>query len=154
MIKIIAAVSENMVIGKDNKIPWHFPEDLKHFRESTEHHTVIMGRCTFESIGKILPKRRNIVISKQIIPGVESFYDLPNALYQCQSRNQFEDIWLIGGKGIYEEGMKYAEQIHLTRIPIFVQDPGTVKFPQIDSRFRKIKTIKIGALNKDIYIGY
>ena len=151
MIKIIAAVSENMVIGKDNKIPWYYPQDLKHFRETTEHHTIIMGRCTFESIGKPLPRRRNIVVSSKIIPGVECFSNLSSAINSCSS---FGDVWLIGGKSIYQEGMRYAEQIHLTRIPIFVEEIGAVKFPDMDPKFRKIKTINIDGLNKDIFIGY
>jgi dihydrofolate reductase len=149
MIKIIAAVSENMVIGKDNKIPWHYPEDLKHFKEMTLDSVVIMGKKTFESIGKPLPRRKNIVITSNPINEIECYSSLEDAL----NFYQFNQIWLIGGRSIYEQGMEYANEIHLTRIPIYIEGDDVIKFPNINESFSKKETIKIrDNLYKDIYI--
>ncbi len=157
MIKMIAAVSKNMVIGKNNTIPWDYPEDLKHFKKMTLNSVIIMGRNTFESIGsKPLPKRKNIVITRgyPINDNVISFATIEGALSEAKSSN-FEDIWLIGGRSIYENGMKYADEIHLTRIPETIDGDDVVKFPEIDKRFSLKSTEEIAeSLFKDIYTSY
>lgn len=144
MIGIIAAVSANGVIGVDNKLPFDYPQDMKHFRTTTAGATVIMGRKTWESIGRLLPKRRNIVISRNKInfEGLETFNSLATAIANCSSSvpiappSEPPRIWLIGGASIYEEGMEFADQIVLTLTPDIIKADNAIKFPWINpSRF-------------------
>ena len=112
MINIIAAVGKNLELGKDNNLIWHIPGDLKYFKNLTEGHTVVMGRRTFESIGKALPNRKNIVISHGdifdkdiiVISNYKKVLDLD------------EDVFIIGGKSIYELFIPYADNLYLTEI--------------------------------------
>lgn len=138
MIGIIAAVSSNGVIGVNGKIPWEYPEDLKYFRITTLNSTIVMGRHTFDSIGKPLPKRNNVVItsSKSDIPGVTIF----KSISEFMDHRPDGPVWFVGGAKIYEEAMEYADQIHLTLIPTLVSDPNSVKFPWINPmKFKKYK---------------
>lgn len=131
MIGMIAAVSENGVIGLDNKLPFNYPEDMKHFRKTTANSTVIMGRKTFESIGRALPKRRNIVISKNKIEaeGVETFASVKEAMATTQAE---QDVWFIGGASIYEEAMRYVNKIVLTLTPDVITGEQVVRFPWVN----------------------
>ncbi len=152
MIKIIAAVSQNGVIGNrsTNSIPWSYPEDMKFFRMMTSNKmsnalgsTIIMGRKTFESIGsKPLSKRRNVIITHSKIEGIDCFPTVEEAIcddiYTSPPENwegdvftkQSPSIWLMGGEGIYREGLRYADEIFLTLIPEEVK--GDVYFPWIN----------------------
>lgn len=130
MIRMIAAVSQNGVIGQDNKLPFDYPEDLLHFRKSTLHSTIIMGRKTFEGIGRALPKRTNIVVTKQKIDNIDTQKSLSSAINAALDLGQ--DVWLIGGASIYREGMQYAEEIWLTLTPDIIEGDGLVYFPWID----------------------
>jgi dihydrofolate reductase len=158
MIKMIAAVSQNMVIGKDNNLPWKnsYPEDLKYFREQTVGSTIIMGRKTYESIGsKPLPKRRNLVVTRNKIDGAECFQNLQSALFEAGNNPICNDIWLIGGSSIYSEGMNYCQEIHLTRIPEWIDPEGATIFPLIQSSFKKTETVKLqDYLQVDIFKNY
>ncbi len=139
MIRMIAACSKNGVIGVGNKIPFYYPEDLKHFRQCTSNGVVIMGRKTFESIGcKPLPNRRNIVITKNKIENVETYLSLQDALKYVDCLGS---IWLIGGANIYQDGMNYADEIVLTVTPDYVESADCVKFPWINPLFFSIKEI-------------
>lgn len=131
MIKMIAACSMNAVIGKNNSIPWNYPEDMKRFREMTAGSTIIMGRKTWESIGRPLPKRRNIVISSQAIdnPNIECFSSLIQALEHTKEN---ENIWIIGGATLYKQGMNVADEIDLTIIPEIIDEKEAVFFPWIN----------------------
>jgi len=135
IIKMIAGVSSNGVIGQDGKIPWSYPEDLKFFRQMTTGGEVIFGRKTFESIGKPLPKRNNIVITRQDrIDGVTCFPSLKS--WHNSRALILEDVmttkWLCGGAGIYRDGMEYASEIYLTLIPEIITGEDLVFFPWID----------------------
>lgn len=112
MINIIVAASLNNVIGKDNSLIWRQSADLKRFKELTTGKTVIMGRKTYESIGRPLPNRRNIVITRQYIeiPGCEVVHSLEDAL------KLEKDIFILGGGEIYKESVILANKIFLTRI--------------------------------------
>ncbi len=158
MIKMIAAVSQNMVIGKNNNLPWSksYPEDLKYFREQTVGSPIIMGRNTFESIGnKPLPKRRNLVVTRSKLLDVESFETLKEALFEAGKNESPKDIWLIGGASIYAEGMNYANEIHLTRIPEWIDPEGATIFPPIQSSFKKTEIVKLqDHLQVDIFKNY
>lgn len=160
MIGIIAAVSQNGVIGtNDNKIPWNYSEDFKFFKQMTLNSTVIMGRKTFESMGnKPLPKRRNIVISSFEFNGVESFFKITDALDSCCdpmpavaivdnegkqiiNKEPERNIWFIGGASIYQEAMKYVDVIHLTVVPLYINDKNTIKFPWINPLWFKYEGV-------------
>jgi dihydrofolate reductase len=131
MIGIIAAVTVNGVIGVENKLPFDYPEDMKHFRTTTANSTVIMGRKTFEGIGRPLPKRRNVIISSTMAetPGVEVFSSVSSAMHTTKSE---DNVWFIGGASIYEEAMLYADKIVLTITPDYNLHPKAIKFPWIN----------------------
>jgi len=150
-IKMIAAVNPQGIIGSENKIPWHHPEDMKFFRRMTAESTVIMGRKTWLSLGcKPLPKRKNIVITSSAKEnGYEKdgviFYSTLKAALDDNHYKHIEeqcfclhpDIWLIGGASIYQEGMKHAEKIYLTLVPDKVEGKELVQFPWINpTRFQ------------------
>lgn len=131
-IKMIAAVSSNGVIGKNDALPFDYPEDMKFFRKMTTDSAVIMGRKTWEGIGKLLPKRRNIVISRSKVEfeGLETFSWLKEAIENAVSTH--DNVWLIGGSSIYREGMKFTDEIYLTLTPDTIEGDGLVFFPWID----------------------
>lgn len=112
---LVAAMAKNHTIGKDNAIPWHLPEDMKHFRAVTLGHAVIMGRATFDSMGKPLPKRRNIVVSRNAelrIEGAEVAASLGAAL--ALARQTDPEPRVIGGGQLYNEALPFATRIYLT----------------------------------------
>lgn len=115
-ITIIAAVAQNRAIGKDNKLIYWLPNDLKRFKALTTGHTIIMGRRTFESLPKgALPNRRNIVISRSqgCFVGCDTYSSLDEALLHCAEN---EEIYVIGGASVYAEAMKRADRLCLTEI--------------------------------------
>lgn len=115
-ISLIVAADQENGIGKDNQLPWHLPADLKHFKNLTTGHSIIMGRKTYDSIGKPLPNRRNIVISRSSdlnIPGAEVCASLDNALNLCKSEHE---VFIIGGAQIFRDSFPIADILYLTRI--------------------------------------
>lgn len=137
MIGIIAATTSNGVIGVENQLPFNYPEDMAHFRKATKDSIVIMGRNTFESIGSPLPKRRNIVVTRNTIENVETALSLQDALNLC--KDEYRNIWLIGGASIYEEGMQFADKIILTITPDVEKRTPAVRFPWINPNVFKLK---------------
>jgi len=130
IISIIVAIAENNAIGKGNQLLWRMPADLKHFKNATTGHTVIMGRKTFDSVGKPLPNRRNIVITRNTdlkIDGVEIVNTLEKAVSLC---NNDEEVFIVGGAEIYKMAMDRTDKIYLTVIH-GVFDADTF-FPEID----------------------
>jgi dihydrofolate reductase len=126
-ISIIAAMANNRVIGFENQMPWHLPADLKHFKALTLGKPIVMGRKTYESLGRPLPNRRNIVLSRQsdlMIPGVDVFADLPSVLTELE---QEAEIMIIGGAILYQEALALAQQLYLTQIDLDVR--GDAFFP-------------------------
>jgi len=110
------AIAENNAIGKNNELLWSLPKDMKHFKEITSGHTIIMGRKTFDSMGKPLPNRRNIVITRKKdlnIPGAEVVNSLDQALTLC---NNEQEVYVIGGAEIYNEALPKTDRIYLTRV--------------------------------------
>lgn len=131
-ISLIAAASENNVIGRDNDLPWHLPKDLKFFRSKTSGHPIIMGRKNYESIGRSLPNRLNIVITRQAgleIEGCEVVGSLEEAIELGKQSDQ-DELFVIGGGQIYEAAMPLADRIYLTRVHAHVD--GDVLFPELD----------------------
>ena len=142
IISLVAAMAKNRVIGKEGKMPWYLPEDLKFFKELTSGNTIIMGRKTFDSIGKALPNRRNIVITRNKelkIPNVELAHSLTEALELVSSENE---VFVIGGAQIYQEALSFADKLYLTHIEIEVA--GDAFFPDFDlNTFKEIECSKI-----------
>ena len=115
-ISIIAAVARNRAIGKDNKLLYWLPDDLKRFKALTTGHTIIMGRRTFESLPKgALPNRRNVVLSRTVhdFPGCDVYTSLDEALKHCSDE---EDIYIIGGANVYAQAIGRADRLCLTEI--------------------------------------
>jgi dihydrofolate reductase len=150
---MIVAVSPDGVIGIAGAIPWHYKADMARFKRLTTGATVIMGRTTFESIGRPLPNRRNIVVTSRPIEGVEHTKDLASAIARAGGRVEGSAsrsgeqatvqrgaehpviVYLIGGARIYAEGMAVADFIDVTYVPDRVPVEGAVLFPPITSAF-------------------
>lgn len=129
-VKIIAAIGKNYELGANNSLLWHLSGDMKFFRETTRGTTVIMGRRTYESIGRPLPKRRNIVVSKSegFAPeGVEVYPSLECAIEAANG----DEIYIIGGASIYEQALPLADELILTEIDKEYPD-ADVFFPRFD----------------------
>jgi dihydrofolate reductase len=129
-ISLIVATSQNHVIGKNNQLPWHLPADLKHFKSITMGKPIIMGRKTFESIGKPLPGRRNIVISRDrdlAITSCEVFSSIEDAL---SAVNNTPEIMIIGGANLYSQLFSRANYIYLTMID--AEFEGDAFFPELN----------------------
>lgn len=135
-LSIIAAVAANGVIGAGNAMPWHLSEDLKRFRALTIGHPILMGRKTHQSLGRPLPGRRNLVISRDAgfrAEGCETFASLDAALAAC---GETEEVFVIGGGQIYREALTLADRLHLTEIQM--EFAGDTRFPDYDrSRWRE-----------------
>ena len=116
MISLIVAASRNGVIGANNKLPWHLPSDLRRFKQLTMGHPILMGRKTFESIGKPLPGRTNIVITRQKgfqCCGATVVHSLEEGLLICENK---QESFVIGGAEIFQQALPFADRIYLTRI--------------------------------------
>lgn len=144
-ISLIVAMSSNRVIGNDNALPWHIPEDLKWFKANTLGHPVIMGRKTFDSIGKALPKRTNIVLSRDArskISGVQFTDSLDQALRIAEdslsdASSPEAEVFIIGGAEIYALAWSRADRIYLTLIDAKVS--GDAFFPEVSwDRFKEV----------------
>ena len=137
-ISIIVAASENNVIGRENSIPWHLPDDLKFFRQKTEGHPVIMGRKNFESIvaslGKPLPNRQNIIVTRDSAyeaAGCQVSSSLEEAIMYGHQDKDTEEIFIIGGGEIYKQAMDLSNYLYLTRIHAWIA--GDIRFPTVDT---------------------
>ncbi len=141
MISLIVAYAHGRVIGKDGKIPWRLPNDLRYVKRTTSGHTIVMGRATFESIGHPLPNRRNVVLTYDrtlTIPGVEVVHSVEEALALD------DDLFVLGGEKVYREFLPLADRLYITEVDY--KTDGDTYFPEWDrSAFRLIST-QAGAL--------
>ncbi len=137
-ISLIVAMAEDRAIGRDNQLLWHISDDLKRFKKITLGHPIIMGRKTFESIGKVLPGRQNIIITRNDeydIEGGTVCHDSQSVLQCCASE---QEIFIIGGAQIYEMFLPLADRIYLTRVHQKYPD-ADVFFPEFgNNEFREI----------------
>lgn len=139
MIRIIAAVSRNGVIGKNGMMPWHVKEELAQFKALTTGGTVIMGRKTYQSIGKPLPDRNNIVISNTIHIRDENcvtVQSLEEALHTCESD---ENVWIIGGGALYRQAVHFCDEMYLSEMDVVMND-GDTWFPSFDEKDFTVET--------------
>ena len=130
-ISLIAAVANDNVIGADNALPWHLPDDLRHFKALTLGHPIIMGRKTFESIGRPLPGRHNIIVTRNphyTVAGCDTAISIETALALCSGRT--DEVFIIGGAQIYAQALPFANRLHLTEIE--ADFAGDTRFPLID----------------------
>lgn len=133
IISLIVAAAENNVIGLEGKLPWHLPADMKYFKQTTAGHTVIMGRGTYESLGKPLPGRSNIVITRQenyAAPGCSVVGSLKAAIDYAAETGDSE-AFIIGGGDIFMQSVLWADRIYLTRI--FHSFEGDTFFPVLNN---------------------
>lgn len=129
ILSIIVAFDERRLIGRDNGLPWHLPADLKHFKSITMGHSMIMGRKTFESIGKPLPGRRSVVVTRKkgyLPEGVTVVHSLEEALQLCSGE---DEVFVIGGAQIFEQAMPLASKLYITQIHHIFE--GDTFFPEI-----------------------
>lgn len=153
MVNLIVAIGKGNVIGKGNKLPWHYPEDLQYFKKTTLNQTVIMGEATFKSIlsylHKPLPNRTSVIatLSGYTYPNVET---TDNIVEYLTNYPKDKEIFIIGGKIIYDLTLDIADRLYITHID--KEFEGDVFFKEIDySKYRKIKEHISGELNFSVY---
>jgi len=149
IISLIAAMDKNRLIGAENALPWHLPADFKHFKEVTMAKPIVMGRKTYESIGRPLPGRQNIVISRSgfaaegvtVVDSIDSALDLPGDV---------EEVMIIGGCSFYEQIIDRADRMYLTFVD--AECEGDAWFPEFDqSQWRVIQQQSVKADDKNNY---
>ena len=139
-LKAIAAMSLNRVIGADGKIPWHLPEDFKWFKKMTTGHVIVMGRKTFESIGKPLPNRTTVVLTRSLdpIPGVQNISDL-SRLDSSDPALAGREIFICGGAQLYQQALPLCSDLYLTLVKRVVE--GDTFFPPFEDQFELAEKI-------------
>ncbi len=133
IISTIVAVSKNYAIGKDNQIPWYLPEDLKYFKKKTLNHHIIMGRNSYESIGRPLPKRTNIIVTRNpfyIVSNCLVVHTIEDAL-ELAHNNEEKEVFIIGGGTIYNQTKHLWDKIYITEVDVEIEN-ADVFFPRID----------------------
>lgn len=138
MIVMIAAASENNVLGKDNQLIWHLPDDFKRFKLLTTGHYIIMGRKTFESLPKLLPNRKHVIISRQKNYQPEGCIVVNSINEAIAAIPQNQDAFIIGGGEIYKQSIDLTDKIELTRVHTTVE--GDAFFPEIDQTVWKLES--------------
>ena len=154
MLSIIVAKAQNNIIGKENKLIWHLPEDLKHFKELTTGHTIIMGRKTFESLGRVLPNRKHVVFSQNPDFKVDDEnVEIVHSMLQIQEyiENE-EENFVIGGAMIYNLLMPYVTKMYVTQINKDFE--GDTFFPRIDENVWKEVSREKGLKNEENNLDY
>lgn len=140
-VTAIAAMSKNRVIGSNNGIPWYLQEDFRFFKRTTLNHPIIMGRKTFESIGKPLPKRTNMVVTKNpfyISSGIVILHSLEAALEMANNHGE-EEVFIIGGGTIYQQSLPFLDSIYLTEVQ--TELAGDTFFPELNFNNWKVSEI-------------
>lgn len=130
IISLVAAMAKNRVIGKNNQMPWHLPADLKHFKSVTMGNPIVMGRKTYESIGRPLPGRQNIIISRNKKYKVDGCVVVSCISSAIEMLNLEEEVMIIGGGFLYSETLSMADKLYLTYIDLEVE--GDTYFPNYD----------------------
>jgi dihydrofolate reductase len=129
-LSLIVAIAKNRVIGVNNTLPWHLPEDLKRFRALTTGHHIIMGRKTYDSLGRLLPGRTTVIVTRNVdykVEGAIVVHSLEAAIAAC---GDDPEVFLIGGAELYQAGLKLADKLYITEINAEYQ--GDAFFPEFD----------------------
>lgn len=135
-ISLIAAMDRNMAIGFENTLPWHIPTDMQHFRKTTTGQTILMGRNTLESMGKALPNRTNLVLSRNetwSAPNVTRVASIEHAIELLHNSDTAGRLWVIGGAQVYSEAIKVADELVLTRLHMTL-NKADAYFPSFDHK--------------------
>lgn len=147
---LVVAMARNRVIGRNNALPWRLPADLAHFKKITMGHPIVMGRRTYESIGKPLPGRKNIVVTRNrnfVAPGCTVVGSLEAA---WKAAGEAEEVCVIGGTSLFEEALPVADVIHLTEVEAEVE--GDTYFPEFDrSQWRETQIACHGVDERHAY---
>lgn len=136
IISLIVASAKNSVIGINNALPWHLPDDLKRFRMLTTGHHIIMGRKTYESLGRLLPYRITVIVTRNKaykVAGALVAHSLEEAIEMCKNDVQMpndDELFIIGGAELYKEGLKIAHQLYITEVDM--EAKGDAFFPKFD----------------------
>lgn len=152
-LSLIVAVAKNRVIGNKNEMPWHLPADFAYFKKITTGHPIIMGRKTFESIGRPLPGRRNIVVSRNPAfraGGIEMVASLEQAINACEKQSNCTEVFVIGGATLYAEALPRVDRVYLTEVD--AAPDGDTLFPVLDkNQWREISRERREADEKNIH---
>jgi len=143
MISFLVAMDQNKVIGRNNQLPWHLPEDLKYFKKVTMGHPIAMGRKTHDSIGRILPGRENIIITRNSdykCEGCLVFYSIEDFVRYCKESN--DEIFVIGGAEVFKETFDYVDRLYITCI--HEKFEGDTFFPNFDTNAWKLISLEKG----------
>jgi len=130
LVSLVVAMGSNRAIGAQGRLPWHIPEDLKRFKALTLGHPIVMGRKTYESIGRLLPGRTSVIVTRQrgyAVTGALIAHSLDDALAQCA---EAVEVFVIGGGELYEEALPRAQRIYLTHVDL--APPADTYFPALD----------------------
>lgn len=148
MLSIIVAIANNNVIGKDNKLIWHLPDDLKRFKNLTTGKTIIMGRKTFESLGRVLPNRKHIVLTRNSDFKVDN--DMVEVVHDISEIEEYinskDECFVIGGASIYKELLPYAKKMYITKIDEDFE--GDSFFPEFDEKDWKVVDVEMGIFDE------
>lgn len=156
-IAIIAAIAQNNVIGHNNQLPWHLPADLQWFKQQTLNKPIIMGRKTFESLGRALPKRHNIVITRQanfVADNIVVCDSLDKAIIEAKdycTQHNIDEMMIIGGAEIYKQALDLADTLYITHVDISPE--GDTFFPQFNLNHFSASAVVQHAANADS-LGY
>jgi dihydrofolate reductase len=148
-VSLIAAVAENGVIGRDNDLPWKIRDDMRFFVQTTRGHVVITGRLNYEAMGRPLPGRRNIVVTRDasfVAPGCETTTSIEEALARAEEGGENE-AFIIGGAQIYRLALPYAHRFYRTRVLSEVR--GDVVFPQFEDTGWHVNEVQRGEANSE-----
>ncbi|OGY58166.1 MAG: dihydrofolate reductase [Candidatus Colwellbacteria bacterium RIFCSPHIGHO2_02_FULL_43_15] len=150
IISIITALDNNNLIGKKNGLPWYLPADLKHFKEKTLGKPVVMGKTTYESIGKLLPERTNIILSRDAnfkVSGARVVKSVEEALEVAKG---FPEVMIIGGASIYKQFLPLAQKLYLTRV--YNDFEGDIYFPEFNlDEWQETERLDYKAHDKNLY---
>ncbi|MGI2328484.1 dihydrofolate reductase [Planococcus sp. YIM B11945] len=150
-VSLIVAMDRNRVIGKDNDIPWRLPRDWDYVKKTTQGCPIILGRKNFESIGRALTGRRNIILTRSHadFPGCETAHSVEDVFNLCQGE---DEIFIFGGQQIYEAFMPYVEKMHITKIDHEFE--GDTYFPEVDWAEWQEVSVEKGITNKENLYAY
>ncbi|MCX6823611.1 MAG: dihydrofolate reductase [candidate division SR1 bacterium] len=148
LINMIAAMASNRIVGNKNQLPRHYSADLQHFKKVTSGHIVVMGYNTFLSIGRELPNRRNIILSKEPVEGLETYDSIENMMKQLNTEH-IDQIFIIGGASIYRQFLPMADVIYLTEIKKAYE--GDTSFPEFENEFSEVEREQTDEMDFVVY---
>ena len=151
-LSIIVAIANNQVIGVNNTLPWHLPEDLKRFRALTTGHHIIMGRKTYESLGRLLPGRTTVIVTRNKryqLEGALIAHSLEAAVALCKND---DEVFLIGGAELYQDGLKLANKLYITEVDLTVD--GDAFFPEFDLNLWQVASREAHTSAQDLPFSY